>query len=81
MRQRFSGPRIDTLSRALLAAAVMAAATSAVQAQSPSSATGSRTQSPAPTPVQPTLTPKRTFDDVTSAQEAGKAPPETPVQA
>ncbi|HEY9320515.1 MAG TPA: lytic murein transglycosylase, partial [Achromobacter sp.] len=74
MRSRSSGPRIDTFSRALLAAAVMAATAGAAQAQSPESATGSRAQSPAPAPVQPTLTPKRTFDDVTAAQAAGQKP-------
>ena len=81
MRQRSSGPRIDTLSRALLAAAVMAAATGAAQAQSPESATGSRVQSPAPAPVQPALTPKRSFDDVTAAQEAAKKPAAAQVPA
>ncbi|MGE8681893.1 MAG: lytic murein transglycosylase [Achromobacter marplatensis] len=81
MRQRSSGPRIDTFSRALLAAAVMAAAAGAAHAQSPESATGSRVQSPAPAPVQPALTPKRSFDDVTAAQEAAKKPAATEVPA
>ncbi|PQZ69923.1 type III effector [Achromobacter sp. MYb9] len=81
MRSRSSGPRIDTFSRALLAAAVMAATAGAAQAQSPESATGSRAQSPAPAPVQPTLTPKRTFDDVTAAQAAGQKPAAAPAPA
>lgn len=73
MRQRSLGFRIEPFSRALLAAALMAASAGAAHAQSPSSATGSRVQTPEP--AQPALKPKRSFDDVTAAQEAATAAP------
>ncbi|MFF7055583.1 lytic murein transglycosylase [Achromobacter spanius] len=84
MRQRSSRPRIDSLSRVVLAACITAAAAGAAQAQSPASATGSRAQTtPAPAQPQPALTPKRSFDDVVAAQEAAKtaAPAATPAAA
>ncbi|CAB3702400.1 hypothetical protein LMG26690_02709 [Achromobacter animicus] len=77
MRQSFSRPRIDSLSRVLLAAALTAAAASAAQAQSPGSATGSRVQTPAPEQQQPVLKPKRSFDD-TPAPAAHAAPAAAP---
>lgn len=83
MRQRSSRPRIDSLSRVVLAACITAAAGTA-QAQSPASATGSRVQTtPAPAQPQPALTPKRSFDDVVAAQEAAKsgAPTAAPAAA
>ncbi|MGO4397605.1 lytic murein transglycosylase [Achromobacter sp. PAB15] len=79
MRQRSSGFRIEPLSRVLLAAALMAAGASAAHAQSPSSATGSRVQTPAP--AQPALTPKRSFDDVVKAQESAATPASAPASA
>ncbi|CAB3699348.1 lytic murein transglycosylase [Achromobacter piechaudii] len=73
MRQRSSRLRIDSLclTRVVLAAAITAA-TGVAHAQSPASATGSRVQS-VPAPPQPSLTPKRSFDDVVAEQEAAKA--------
>lgn len=75
MRQRLLRARIDPLARAVLAAALSLAACGAAQAQSPSSATGTRSPGAQPAPSGPTLTPKRSFDDPsTPAPAAAPAP-------
>ncbi|MCV6809479.1 lytic murein transglycosylase, partial [Achromobacter ruhlandii] len=62
MRQNALRTRIDPLARAVLAATLSVAALGAAQAQSPSSATGTRSPGAQPSPSGPVLTPKRSFD-------------------
>lgn len=79
MRQNALRTRIDPLARAVLAAALSVAALGAAQAQSPASATGTRSPGAQPSPSGPVLTPKRSFDDpATPAAAPAAAPAATP---
>ena len=75
MRQRLLRARIDPLARAVLAAAFCVAAVGAAQAQSPASATGTRSPGAQPATSGPTLTPKRSFDDPATPSAAPAAAP------
>ncbi|MGE8656173.1 MAG: lytic murein transglycosylase [Achromobacter sp.] len=79
MRQNALRTRIDPLARAVLAAALSVAACGAVQAQAPSSATGTRSPGAQPSPSVPVLTPKRSFDEpATPATPPAATPAATP---
>ena len=79
MRQNALRTRIDPLARAVLAAALSVAALGTAQAQSPASATGTRSPGAQPATSGPVLTPKRSFDDpATPAAAPAAAPVATP---
>lgn len=79
MRQNALRTRIDPLARAVLAAALSLAVVGAAQAQSPASATGSRSPGGQAATPAPVLTPKRSFDDpATPAAAPAAAPVATP---
>lgn len=76
MRQNALRTRIDPLARAVLAAALSLAVVGAAQAQSPASATGSRSPGGQAATPAPVLTPKRSFDDPATPAAAPVATPD-----
>lgn len=76
MRQNALRTRIDPLARAVLAAALSVAALGTAQAQSPASATGTRSPGAQPATSGPVLTPKRSFDDPATPAAAPMATPD-----